>query len=165
MGKGVSLHSGTIARINQLEAAPWFSRVGVAAGSSVAAVSFWPEAIDYCDAQGWDNLRQEMLNQYRVYIHQHHRARLQDWNERIEAVKNFTEPLVERKTSAVIRENGLPDIFRIAVRFDITIFCMEAEYDDICPPSFFTRLGAWYLDGHFPCGCWGPFPEGKLIVY
>ncbi len=159
------MYSRTIARIDQLEKASWFSRIGVAAGPSVAAVSSWPEAIHYCDAQEWEDLQQEMLNQYRVYIHQHHRARLQDWNERIEAVKKITEPLVALKTTAVIRENGLPDIFRIAVRFDVTLFCMEAEYDDVCPPGFFTRLGAWYLDGHFPCGWWGPFPKGKLIVY
>ena len=159
------MHSRTIARIDQLEKASWFSRVGVAAGASVAAVSSWREAIDRCDTKEWMDLRQEMLNQYCVYIHQHHREQFQDWNDRIEAVKKVAEPLVERKTSAVIRANCLPHIFWIRVRFDVVIFCMEAEYDDICPPGFFARLGAWYLDGHFPCGWWGPFPEGKLIVF
>ncbi|HLH96326.1 MAG TPA: hypothetical protein VKW08_14525 [Xanthobacteraceae bacterium] len=159
------MYSRTIARIEKLEKASWFSRIGVAAGASVAAVSSWPEAITCCDTKEWTDLRQEMLNQYGVYIHQHHRERLQDWNERIQAIKKLTEPLVERKTAPVIRENALPDIFRTRVRFDVAIFCMEAEYDDICPPGFFTRLGSWYLDGHFPCGWWGLFPEGKLIVY
>jgi hypothetical protein len=128
-------------------------------------VASWSEAIDYCDAQEWEDLRLDMLNQYRVYIHQNHWDRLQAWNEIIQAVKKITVPLVDRKTEAVVRKYNLPSIFRIRVSSDVMRYCMEAEYGDICPPAFFTRLGAWYLHGHFPCGWWGPFPEGKLIVY
>jgi len=159
------MHARTIERIDRLEKASWFSRVGVPTGPTVAVVSSWPEAIEYCAAPEWEDLLQEMLNQYREYIDEHFKERLQAWNEIIREVKKITTPLVERKIEAVVRENNLPRVFRLRVNFDATIFCMEAEYADICPPGFFTRLGAWYLDGHFPCGWWGPFPEGKLIVY
>jgi hypothetical protein len=42
---------------------------------------------------------------------------------------------------------------------------MEAEYADVCPPGFFTSIAHWYLNGHFPCGWWGAFPQGKLVIY
>lgn len=79
--------------------------------------------------------------------------------------EKITEPLVARKTSAVSIANNLPDTFRKAVRFDIAIFCMEVEYSDMCQPGLFTRMGHFYFDGHFPCGWWGLFPDGKLIIY
>ena len=159
------MHARIIARIHELEKASWFSRVGVAASPSVATVSSWREAIGYSVAPEWEDLRLDMINEYRVYIHQHHWERLQAWNEIIVEIKKITEPLVDRKTEDVVKRIEPPRSFRTGIYSDVELFCMEAEYDDICPPGFFTRLGAWYLDGHFPCGWWGPFPEGKLIVY
>ena len=80
-------------------------------------------------------------------------------------VKKVTRPLVGRKIVAVVRENSLPEIFNIQVNYDIAGACMEAEYADVCPPGFFTRIGHWYVNGHFPCGWWGAFPQGKLVIY
>ena len=53
------MHSRTVARIDQLEKAPLFSRVGMKTSPGVAVVSSWPEAIDYWDTAEWDDLRQE----------------------------------------------------------------------------------------------------------
>ena len=87
--------------------------------------------------------------------------RLRLWNDTVDEVNKITRPLVGRKIAAIIRENNLPEIFNIQVNHDITLLCMEAEYADVCPPGFFTRIGYWYLNGHFPCGWWGAFPEGE----
>jgi hypothetical protein len=159
------MHARTIARIHELEKASWFSRVGIAAAPLVATVSSWPEAIEYCIAPEWEDLRLDMINEYRVHIHRNHWERLQGWNEIILEIQKITAPLVDRKIESVVQRVKPPRIFRAGIRSDVDLFCMEAEYDDICPPGFFARLGAWYLDGHFPCGWSGPFPEGKLIVY
>jgi hypothetical protein len=159
------MHSRTVERIDQLKEAAWFSRVGVKTGPAVASVSSWREAIGYCAAPEWEDLELEMANQYREYIHEHATDRLQPWNEAVGAVKKITEPLVERRVKAVPLDDKLSRELRVQLNHDIVLFCMEAEYADICPPGFFTRLGAWYLDGHFPCGWWGIFPHGKLIVY
>ncbi len=80
-------------------------------------------------------------------------------------VKAITRPLVGRKIAAVTQQNELPEIFGIQVNYDIMGLCMEAEYADVCPRGFFTSIGHWYLNGHFPCGWWGAFPQGKLVVY
>lgn len=91
--------------------------------------------------------------------------RLQLWNDTVDEVKKVTGPLVDRKIAGVVRECSLPKIFGIRVRNDVTGLCMEAEYADVCPPGFFTSLGHWYVNGHFPCGWFGVFPPGKLVIY
>jgi hypothetical protein len=155
----------TVERIDQLERAPWFSRVGIKAGPTVASVSSWPEAIGYCAAPEWEDLELEMANQFREYLHEHANARFQAWNKAVVEVKKVTNPLVEHTIKAVTLNDKLSRELRIQVEHDIDLICMEAEYADVCPLGFFTNLGAWYLNGHFPCGWWGNFPEGKLIVY
>src|SRR5258708_2980670 len=90
---------------------------------------------------------------------------LRFWKGRGREVKKITRPLVDRKTATVVREHALPDIFKIQVHWDIMGFCMEAEYADVCPPGFFTSIGHWYVNGHFPCGWLGAFPQGKLVIY
>jgi hypothetical protein len=110
-------------------------------------------------------MRLEALNHCRVFLAEHSMERLRLWNGTVDEVKKITGPLVDRKTAAVVREHALPGIFKTRVRNDITNLCMEAEYADVCPPGFFTSIGCWYLNGHFPCGWWGAFPRGKLVIY
>ena len=159
------MHPRTIATLDQLEKASWFSRVGVEEGSRVAVLTSWPEAIEQCSSFEWEDLRLEALNQYRECIAERSMERLQLWNHTVDEVNKIVGTLVDRKTAAVVRENSLPKIFRIRVNSDITCFCMEAEYADVCPPGFFTSNGQWYLNGHFPCGWWGMFPEGKPVIF
>jgi hypothetical protein len=159
------MHPRTIATLDRLEKASWFSRVGINEGSTVIVVTGWPAAIEQCASFEWEDLHLGALNQYRVLIAERSRDRLNLWNQTVDEVKKVTGPLVDRKIAAVVREHALPKIFRIQVRGDITCACMEAEYADVCPPGFFTSIGQWYVDGHFPCGWWGAFPQGKLVIY
>jgi hypothetical protein len=159
------MHSRTIATLDRLEKAFWFSRVGINEGSSAAVVSSWPEAIEHCDSSEWEDLQGEELNQYRECIARRSKERLQLWNDTVDEVKKITRPLVARKIAAVVREHALPEIFKIQVNWDITGFCMESEYADVCKPGFFTGIGYWYVKGHFPCGWSGAFPQGKLVIY
>jgi hypothetical protein len=159
------MHSRTIERIDQLETAAWFSRVGTKANPTVASVSSWPEAIRYCAEPEWEELELEMANQYREYLCEHATDRFKSWNGAVREVKKITTPLIECKIRAAALNDNLSRELQVQLGHPILLFCMEAEYADICPPGFFTNLGAWYLDGHFPCGWWGRFPKGKLIVY
>jgi hypothetical protein len=160
------MNSRTIATLDRLEKASWFSRVGINEGSNAAFVTSWLEAIAHCGSIEWEDLQGDALNQHRAYIAQRsnegwHRL----WNDTVDEVNRITRPLVGRKIASVIRENNLPKIFNIQVNYDITNLCMESEYADVCPPGFFMSLGDWYARGHFPCGWWGGFPEGKLVVF
>ena len=157
------MHSRTM--LDRLEKASWFSRVGTNEGSSAVVVRSWPEAIEHCDSSAWEDLQAEALNRYREFIARRSMERLRLWNDTVDEVNKITRPLVGRKIAAIIRENNLPEIFNIQVNHDITLLCMEAEYADVCPPGFFARIGYWCLNGHFPCGWWGAFPEGKIVIY
>ncbi|HEY6256972.1 MAG TPA: hypothetical protein VIY51_14390 [Xanthobacteraceae bacterium] len=159
------MHPRTVATLNELEKAAWFSRVGIKEGSDAAVVSTWLEAIEYCSSFEWEDLQGEMLNQYRECIAERSEEHLRLWNDTVREVKKITGPLLDRKIATLVRENNLPRIFKVQVNYDITGFCMEAEYADVCLPGFFTNIGYWYVKGHFPCGWWGPFPEGKLVIY
>jgi len=159
------MDSRTIAALDRLEKASWFSRVGINEGPGTAVVTSWPEAIERCDTSAWEDLQLEALNQFRVCIDRRSRERLQLWNGTADEVKKITRPLVGRKIAAVVRANNLPEIFSIQVNWDIICFCMEVEYADVCASGFFTSIGNWYVNGHFPCGWWGAYPQGKLVVY
>ena len=159
------MHSRTIVMLDRLEKASWFSRVGIDEGSSAVAVKCWPEAIEHCDSSAWEDLQGEALNQYREFIARHSMERLRLWNGLVGEVRKTITPLVSRKIAATVRENNLPRILNVQVNYDITGACMEAEYADVCPLGFFTSIAHWYLNGHFPCGWWGAFPQGKLVIY
>jgi hypothetical protein len=160
------MHSKTIATLDRLEKASWFSRVGLNEGSNAVIVTSWLEAIEYCGSIEWEDLQGDALNQYRAFIAQRSNERWHRlWNDTVDEVKKITRPLVGRKIESVVRQNNLPKTFSIQVNYDIIGVCMEAEYADVCPPGFFTSIGDWYLSGHFPCGWWGVFPEGRLVVY
>jgi hypothetical protein len=151
--------------LDRLEKAAWFSRAGKQDRSDGVAVTSWPEAIEYCRSFEWEDFQLEALNQFREYIAERSMERLNLWNATLREVRKITGPLTSAKIAIVVRENGLPKWFEGQVSHDISLFCMETEYADMCPPSLYTRMGYWYIDGHFPCGWSGVFPEGNLVVY
>jgi len=159
------MHHRTLGILGQLEEASWFSRVGLKVGPAIIVVTGWPQAIEQCSSFEWEDLRLASLNQYRKTLAHRSEERLGLWSSTLADVKKITGPLVDRKIAGVVREHDLPEIFKIRVRNDITGACMESEYADVCPPGLFTSIGQWYVDGHFPCGWWGAFPLGKLVVY
>jgi hypothetical protein len=160
------MHSRTTATLDQLEKASWFSRVGINEGYDVAVVRSWSEAIHHCRSSTWEDLQLDAQNRYCAHLAQRANERWNRcWNDTVDEVKKTTRPLVGRKIATTVRENNLPEIFRSEVNYVILLFCMEAEFADVCPPGFFTSLGHWYLNGHFPCGWWGMLPAGRLVVY
>jgi hypothetical protein len=161
------MHPRTIATLEELENAHWFSRVGIKKDSTMAiVVSSWPEAIEHCDSFEWECLRTEAMNQYCERVAERSPEPWNCWNEVGKEVMSITVPLVNRKIETVVREHHLPKIFGVRVRFDIAALCMESEYADVCPLGFFTSNSYWYANGHFPCGWSGGVPpDGKLVIY
>jgi hypothetical protein len=160
------MHPRTIATLKRLEKAHWFSRVGVKDTQVARVLSSWDEAIEHCSSIDWENLCLEALNQFSGRLLAQSKERFSMWNEVTEYIRQPTLKLVDRKIEEVVRENRLPDVFRTRVARDILGLCMEAEYADVCPPTFFAAQSYWYAHGHFPCGWEGGFPpDGKLIIY
>lgn len=159
------MHFTTVEMLNRLEKAAWFARIGIKEGPSAAVVMSWPEAIEYCSSPEWEDLQLEASNQFCEHLAERSRERWRVWNETVQQVKKVAIPLVDRKIATIVRENSLPKIFGVQVRHAIIGVCMESEYADTSPPGLFTRLAYWYVGGHFPCGWWGAYPDGKLVVY
>jgi hypothetical protein len=159
------MHPRTVATLDRLENASWFSCVGVKDTDAAIVLSSWQEAIEQCSSLEWENLSLEALNQYRERIVERSRERFEQWNEIVEEVTKTTVPFVRRKIEAVVREHGLPKVFEDLVQWDMMGVCMEAEYADVYPPGYYGSQAYWYVKGHFPCGWQGDFPKGTLIIY
>src|ERR1700733_2705297 len=159
------MHPRTIATLDRLEKAAWFSCVGIKDTEVAIVLSSWKEAIDHCSSLEWRDLCLEADNQYCERLAKRSIERFREWNEVVIELKKLTIPFVKNKIEAVVREHNLPKIFEGMVQWDILGVCIEAEYADVCPPGWSASQAYWYVKGHFPRGWQGAFPEGNLIIY
>ena len=159
------MHPRTIRALDDLEKAVWFSRVGVKDTTAAVVLPSWQEAIEHCSSLEWENLCLEASNQYCSRLVERSKERFQKWNEIAAELKATTIPFVRGKIHAIVREHRLPKAFEEQVQWDILGVCMEAEYADLYPPGYYASQAYWYVNGHFPCGWEGKFPEGRLIIF
>ncbi len=159
------MHPRTADALNDLDQADWFSRVGVKDTEVAIVLDSWPDAIEQCSDLEWQDLGIHAANQLCERILERSKERFQRWNDICIEMKKTTEPFVRKKIAAVVREFELPPIFEHSVQWDILHLCMEAEYADVFPPAYYASQAYWYVNGHFPCGWQGDFPDGMLIIY
>ena len=159
------MHPRTIATLDDLEKAAWFSCVGRNDTTAAIVLSSWAEAIEHCSSIEWENLCLEAANQYCERLVERSKERFRQWNTIVIELKKTTIPFVQRKIKDVVRQNSLPKGFENTVQWDVLHVCMEAKYADIYPPGYYASHAYWYIKGHFPCGYQGEFPKGKLIIY
>jgi hypothetical protein len=155
----------TTATMARLEAADWFAHVGAPGGDTVLVVPSWEGAFASATSAEWPDVQLEAANRYRERLFDRDRDRFKRWNDVVDEVKPMTMALVTRKLAASRRPEPWPTRFVGAVQWDVLHLAMEDEYHDVVPGSFYTSLGEWYVQGRFPCGWQGDFPEGKLIIY
>ena len=60
----INMHARTIATLEKLEKADWFTNVGVKDTTAATVLLSWNEAIEYCSSVEWENLCLEAMNQY-----------------------------------------------------------------------------------------------------
>jgi len=159
------MHPRTVATLERLDKADWFSCVGVKDTEVAIVLSSWEQAIEYCSSLEWENLSLEASNQYREKLLKTSKERFNKWNEVVDELKPITIPFVQRKIETVVREHSFPKTFEDTIQWDILGVCMEAEYADVHKPGYYAALAYWYVKGHFPCGWEGNCPEGKLIIF
>jgi hypothetical protein len=87
------MHSRTIAMLDRLEKASWFSRVGINEGSGVAFVRSWSEAIYHCGSPAWEDFQLDAQNQYCAQLAQRSKERWHlRWNDAADEVRKTTGP-------------------------------------------------------------------------
>ncbi|MBV1830229.1 hypothetical protein HNW77_04570 [Komagataeibacter sp. AV436] len=161
----MNMHGRTVRTLEQLDGVVWFRSVGQGENSKIILLSSWAEALESCQSVTWKNVCLEAANQYRERLLERNIERYRKWNEIVREVEPYAEELVKKKTKEVVQNNNLPESFIRRVNFNIVGLCMECEYADLYPPGFSAGLAYWYMDGHFPCGWDGDFPEGKLKIF
>ncbi len=159
------MRPNTIATLEDLRQAHWFSNVGVVDTTAAKVLSSWDEAIASCSSLEWENLCLEAINQYRERLVERSVDRFKMWNTVVDAVKPAAQTLVREKTRRVVEQHNLPPVFVATVDWDIVGLLMECEYADVYPPGFYASQAYWYVKGHFPCGWEGSFPKGRLVIY
>jgi hypothetical protein len=155
----------TIATIEQLGNAAWFSCVGIKDTKVAIVLSSWREAIESAVSAEWEDLRLDAANQLRARIMERSKERYAQWNEIATEIRAVIIPFVQSKTEPITREQKLLPAFQARVDWDIIHLCMEAEYADVCPPAFYAGISYFYVNGHFPCGWNGEYPKGMLVIY
>jgi hypothetical protein len=149
-----------------LDSTDWFSTVGrlfqEPLPNDVMFVSSWVEAVECCGSISWENYTLEQRNILTSHLHDHARDRYRCWNEIVDEVKAASIPMLERRIGPMVKVHDLPEIVGDCVRWDVLGACMESEYADICPTSFFTDMMVWYKRGRFPCG-WGDVDRSGKI--
>ena len=128
-------------------------------------LAFSGEAMESCTSLERKDTQLEAANLIRDALVTKFRDRYGQWNRIAEELKGMTVPLVNDHIERVVKENALPEAFSHSVHWHILHACIETEYSDIVQPRFYTELARWYINGHFPCGWDGQFPEGFLKVY
>lgn len=159
------MHPRTQATVAKLEKVQWFRAVGQKDTEGAVVLSSWEEAIRSCSSDDWQDLLLEAANRYCEQLVVHSKERFRQWNTIVDELKPVVVSLVARKTKQVVRANQLPQVFVDTVNWDILHLVMEAEYADVYPPGFYASQAYWYVQGHFPCGWQGAFPDGKLVIY
>lgn len=159
------MHPRTLATLDKLRSAEWFVSVGIRNVENVEVVSSWYEALESCSSPEWEELCLEAANQYCERINEKAPERFSQWNDIVSRIRPESRAIVRDKTKTVVLENNLPIEFLSTVDWDILHLCMEAEFADVCPPGFYASQAYWYVNGRFPCGWNGKFPQGHLVIY
>lgn len=160
------MQPATVATIRDLEAAPWFSRVGMTRGvNGPLVLKSWPDAIEHVRSNTYKALNTAAANQFGDEVLARSKERYDKLCEVTDELEKRTTPIVYYKIEPVVREHKLPGFLQAKIGIDILHACLEAEYADLVKPGWFTSLAYWYVSGHFPCGWDEAHPQGRLIIY
>src|SRR5438094_165697 len=135
------------AALEELRKTEWFRNVGVRDSDSAILLSSWEEALALCTSPEWESVRLEASNQIRDKVGAVSSERYCRWNDITGEAKRIVVPIVQQKCEPVSRENGLPDAFFFAVRWDMVGLFLELEYSDIALPAFYHSQWEWYMKG------------------
>jgi hypothetical protein len=146
---------------------PWFESIGQPLDAPHAAkrVETLRNAIKLFRSTHWDSTILEARNGFSETLYAKAPDLPDNWNEIIYATNDLFEDRYKAVYEKLVREKGLPP--KNWTQFILTIrhACQESEYIDILPLGFFSEIISWYMDGYFPCGFDGDYPNGQLMVY
>jgi hypothetical protein len=159
----------TEALLAQLASVELFHACGVdeSVPAGMTHVSSWREALAPKRVRAFENVQLEAQGELTVELSKNHPARYNGrWNELVRTIRPRVIATFERRCTEFASRHGLDETLWQATRWNILGACMECEYADLVPATFYGTLATVYLAGHFPCG-WsgGLYPAGHLEIY
>lgn len=134
-------------------------------GPGMTRLSSWKEALAPKRARAFENVKLEARGDFTTQLSKYPERRAR-WNELTREIRARVIALFEARCTEFAAKHELGEGLWSATRWDILGACMECEYADVVPATFYGTLMSVYLAGHFPCG-WrgGLYPAGQLEIY
>ena len=157
----------TKAFLEAFHARPLFGSVGEpTALVPEPSVGSWKVAAKKCKSKEWSYIQIDTSNILRSNLAAVDMKAFRKWNGIVRSVRPKFVAHVELEVIRAVEDEKLRKSVIDSVNWDILFACMELEYAANRPPRFYERLAAIYLDGHFPCGWHGKYPNaGGILVH
>lgn len=158
----------TEALLAELAAVELFRAAGTEADAppGTVRVASWNDALAAKRVKAFENVKLEARGDLTARLTNEHPARQARWNELTREIRPRVIATFEARCKEYAAKHRLSDELWASTRWDILGACMECEYADVVPATFYGSLAQVYLAGHFPCG-WsgGLYPAGQLEIY
>ena len=159
------MNQSTRSLIGEFGKLDFFNMCGLPGDASVIHVDDWDTAIWMITHPDWTDYKEWFWSDRLRVLSMEFPQEIKTWNDVVDEVKSFTEPLVDEIERARFAGQEVPkDVFD-AIRWDLVQGCMEREYEEIVPNSIYTKLAEQYLAGRLPCGWDGDYPDGSVVVF
>jgi hypothetical protein len=159
----------------KLEALQWFANVGQPMAGDCRAVQTWTQAVESCTGEVWSAVQLQVKNRFAREVREKSYVRSEEWNGIAAELRKLIAIVATNSIAPIVKRFNLNPNFQGCVSWDMLMICLETEFSELVPPSFFVpRLLPVYETGHFPCGWEGPkllegwegeLPSWRLIVY
>jgi hypothetical protein len=148
-----------------LESVDWFAHVGDAVDAPLKQVTSWQAAARSCEKPDWKTALLESSNDITRGLYINFPDAKHPRNDVVIRIKTFTEPLIAAKTRPFVEADLISKAILGTIDWSILHIVLAAHFGDMYLSPIYTDLADWYVQGHFPCGWEGKYPEGRLIVY
>lgn len=157
-----------IETISTIKSINWFANCGAKfttkSNLDLLQVKNWAEAKLYYENPRWEETTLAARNELTSYLHKKCSGKYNDWNNLTGKAKVFLQEEIIPIIAQFEQQNKLNAVFIDCVRWDLLGVLMEKSYKECKPPKFYSLLLSIYIEGHFPCGWDGLWPNGKLVV-
>ena len=162
------VQSQALRALSEFDAAPLFSKCGASIeslGAGTIQVQNWEIMLESIGTVERENAGIDAANLLRHQIRTHVPEQLNLWNDHVDDIKPQLEEVVYRKLTPWMQSRTLPPRMVNSVRWDLLHLCLYEGHKPYVNVPFYDEMRAWYMAGHLPCGWFGDFPVGQMMVH
>ena len=162
---GYKLNQESREFLAKLRGSDFFTGVGTLKSDSFDTVTSWDDALRIYHSVEVANVSIEARNLIALSIPAEMYAQ---WNNITNSSSEIDE-IVEKQVNDSVARRLAPvsmlEAWRGNMLWDLGHTIQEIEYSRYLEGTYFRDKSKLYMDGYFPCGWRGHFPDGKFIVF